>query len=113
MNLVETVSSLSKEAISLHDAHYKKNTFGLIRHDQAPNQNIIYHLYADGEITSQKGSTAYGNRGEFTEISRVFWGSTPFRFPLGNRETSWIILTLDEAKLIRKKMEDVLLLMSR
>ncbi len=38
----------------------------LIDTTQAPNENTIYHIYSDGEITQQKGSWAYGNRSEFS-----------------------------------------------
>jgi hypothetical protein len=38
----------------------------LINVKEAPNENTIYHIYSDGEITSQKGSWAYGQRSEFT-----------------------------------------------
>lgn len=38
----------------------------LINTEAAPNENTIYHIYSDGEITEQKGSWAYGRRNERT-----------------------------------------------
>jgi hypothetical protein len=38
----------------------------LINKKQQPMENMIYHLYDDGEITEQKGGWAYGMRTERT-----------------------------------------------
>ena len=43
----------------------------LIKIDMAPNENIIFHLYKDGALTSQKGSWAYGSRSEFTILPSI------------------------------------------
>ena len=39
----------------------------LVIPEESPNGNIIYHLYSDGEITYQKGGSAYLNRTEFPD----------------------------------------------
>ena len=41
----------------------------LVIPEESPNGNIIYHLYSDGEITYQKGGSAYLNRTEFPDSS--------------------------------------------
>ena len=38
----------------------------------SPNENTIYHIYSDGEITWQKGSWAYGGRTEFSMLPELF-----------------------------------------
>ena len=38
----------------------------LVKPNDAPNSNIITHIYSDGEITEQKGGFAYLQRGERT-----------------------------------------------
>jgi len=46
----KNIKKLIQETINF--SHNKK----LIDENMAPNANIIYHIYQDGEITSQKGS---------------------------------------------------------
>ena len=38
----------------------------LVKYNDAPNSNIITHIYSDGEITEQKGGFAYLQRSERT-----------------------------------------------
>ena len=38
----------------------------LVKPNDAPNSNIITHIYSDGEITEQKGGFAYLQRNERT-----------------------------------------------
>ena len=38
---------------------------------KAPNDNIIYHLYSDGQITYQKGGWAYLDRSEYTILPTI------------------------------------------
>lgn len=42
------------------------NNPGLVKPDEQPNGNTIFHLYSNGKITYQKGGWAYGQRSEFT-----------------------------------------------
>lgn len=46
----------------------QKHNPGLVVPTAAPNGNMIYHLYPDGEITFQKGGFAYLKRSVFTDV---------------------------------------------
>ena len=70
----------------------------------APNSNIIYHIYQDGEITSQKGSWAYGRRSEFTLHYPIHGYTNNFIFPLNRGKFGYAIVTEENASLIRKMM---------
>ena len=62
---LNNLDNLIKEVIDCHYKHYINNKCSLIDTNIAPNSNTIYHLYNDGEITSQKGSYVYKQRSEF------------------------------------------------
>lgn len=76
----------------------------LIDENMAPNANIIYHIYQDGEITSQKGSWAYGRRSEFTIHYPIHGYTNNFTFPLNTGKFGYAIVTEENAVLIRKMM---------
>ncbi len=46
-----------REAVRLeiYDMLEKLNDFTLLKRNEAPNANTIYHLYSSGKITFQKG----------------------------------------------------------
>lgn len=101
--------ALDKEEVQqyicgLHELHCNKND--IIRLDQAPNENTIYHLYGDGEITFQKGSYAYGQRNEFTDAYRFLHVSNKFTFPCSSGKNTYCVLTEEEchscARLMKK-----------
>ena len=46
----------------VNDLIKKLNNPDLIKKNESPNGNIIYHLYSDGTITRQKGGWAYLKR---------------------------------------------------
>lgn len=95
---------INDEVSKLHFAHYEKSSNGLINKDMSPNSNTIYHLYSNGEITSQKGSWAYLQRSEFNEYPALFFQSR-FEFPVKLKNgLSYAILTNDECVMIRNKM---------
>ena len=48
-----------------------KHNPNLIKIDEAPNGNVIYHIYSDGEITSEKGGGVYGQRSRFTQTHPI------------------------------------------
>lgn len=65
MSLYE-LDELFQEIIHCHNNHFNDGKCELIKLNKAPNSNLIYHFYNDGEITSQKGGLAYKLRSEFT-----------------------------------------------
>lgn len=77
----------------------------------APNENLIYHLYTDGEITEQKGSWAYLQRSERTIKYPYQYQSHVYidkrAFPL-YRDTGfgYIICTESDAYRIRKLLKE-------
>lgn len=93
----------------------------------SPNENTIYHIYSDGEVTEQKGSWAYRQRSERTycAISRVltedgfgfthnFVNCGPICNKLGlilathtHSGYSYAIVTLEQALEFRKRITDI------
>lgn len=51
----ETVSDVVAVANDMHNPR-------LVDPDEAPNANIIYRLWCDGQLTSEKGGAAFGQR---------------------------------------------------
>lgn len=94
----KNIKKLIQEIINF--SHNKK----LIDENMAPNANIIYHIYQDGEITSQKGSWAYGRRSEFTLHYPIHGYTNNFTFPLNRGKFGYAIVTEENASLIRKMM---------
>lgn len=102
-----SVEELNKLVDELHKKHYQSSPCGLIQPDEAPNANTIYHLYNDGEITSQKGGFAYKKRTEFTIREPLYSEDdiSPYKFPVKLSNTySYAILTEEECRDIRSKM---------
>jgi hypothetical protein len=81
----------------------------LVQPEESPNGNIIYHIYCDGEITSQKGGWAYLQRSEFTDSYALSLKKKYFDiFPIkGNGRYSYAIVTEKDAKSIRNMMIEV------
>ena len=94
----KNIKQLIQETIN---SSHNKN---LIDQDMAPNANIIYHLYQDGEITSQKGSWAYGRRSEFTLHYPINGYKNNFTFYLSSGKFGYVIVTEENSLLIRKMM---------
>lgn len=101
----------------IKEAHDPK----LVKPDEAPNSNRIYHLYNTGMITSQKGGDAYLQRTNFIEHLPIvenyicIFGSMmmitnedELRFPTKSSEDgiNYAIVTLENAIKIRNKMID-------
>lgn len=78
---------------------------GLIRPNESPNGNRIYHLYSDGEITNQKGGFAYLQRSEFTNEGAIFFGPPKFHFPMQCGTISYAIMTMENCIKMREKMK--------
>ena len=102
------MSELNQAIVAAHYAHYTDATpLGLIDPDEAPNGNIIHHLYADGTITFQKGGSAYLQRSEF-ETCGVLSGHQMLGLKLVKTcadEHTYAILTEEECFYFRKQME--------
>ncbi len=77
------------------------NTCSLIHRDESPNANIIYHLHYDGEITSEKGGWAYGQRSTFTSAYPVR-NNDRLRFTF-----RYVVLPYEECLAFRKRMEEL------
>lgn len=76
------------------------NDLTLIKPNESPNGNIIYHLYEDGSLTYQKGGFAYKQRSEFTSLDG-FGKINNLKFP--NNKT-YVVITEEHAIEIRKLM---------
>lgn len=108
------VRKLNRSISEAHDLHYRFSPTGLIDCKQSPNQNLIYHLYNDGEITFQKGSTAYLERSEFTlcpSLYALYRNSKllpMFAFPKANDGRSYAVLTESQCVEFREEIGKIL-----
>ena len=97
-NLEYSLEGLYKIIYELHNPE-------LIKVDEQPNANTIYHIYNDGEILYQKGGWAYGNKYPFPNFL-----VDPCKFPIkatnfyGN-PVGYAITTLEDCIRIRNYME--------
>lgn len=112
MSKLDAIKKLNEKVFELHNAHYKNSPTGLIDKNDAPNSNTIYHLYNDGEITYQKGSWAYLQRTEFSDVYPLYNNvkEAPFEFPIvmnRNESVSYAVLTRAECVEMRKKMDEI------
>jgi len=105
------VEDLNAKVIAAHHAHYEKSPHGLIdtSENASPNENTIYHLYNDGEITQQKGAYAYLQRSEFDIydgfLGKYHFEQFPFDFVVKARTPfTYAVLTLEECIQFRKEM---------
>jgi len=73
VTLIMSLQDIQDQAIAMHNAHYARSPTGLIRPNDAPNDNTIYKLYNDGQLNYTKGGFAYGQRSEFE------WGAPILR----------------------------------
>lgn len=111
------MSDLQSEALVLnlaileaHKKHYDGSPNGLVNPDEAPNGNIIYHLYSDGGITFQKGGGAYLQRSEFSTEPTI-GGHRELRMKFPNEASygkTYVILTKSECVEFRNKMIELL-----
>jgi hypothetical protein len=111
------MSDLQSDALALnlaileaHKKHYESSPTGLVNPDEAPNGNIIYHLYSDGGITFQKGGRAYLARSEFSTESTI-GGHRELRMQFPNEADygrTYVILTREECSYFRGKMIELI-----
>jgi hypothetical protein len=81
----------------------------LVDPNEAPNSNIIYHIYSDGEITRQKGGDVYLRRNEFPVETSLCVNFNVEVFPLKKHVNKhdtygYAIVTQEDAKMIRNAM---------
>lgn len=77
----------------------------LLKKDEQPNANIIYHIYSDGEITEEKGGWAFSNRSIRTLKGSIVPNNYVDLFPLrrGYGDSyGCAMVTLDDAIKIRE-----------
>ncbi len=73
--LREFILSLPAFILSLHDP-------SLVKPEESPNGNKIYHIYGTGELTEQKGGFAYRQRLERIVRDYHFQCDYSYLFPL-------------------------------
>jgi len=111
MDVQSQIAQLNAEIIEAHNKHYETCPTGLWQPNESPNGNHMYHLYSDGEITSQKGGWAYGQRSVFQWSSPVPGiKKLKFDFPKKHQqvEETYVILTEKECNEFRYQMIELL-----
>ena len=101
------VISEEKNMVSYEEIQKKINSShnpNLVIKDSSPNENLIYHIYNDGEITIQKGGWAYHHRSEFSDKPPIGKYKHNLKFPIKSRGHSYAIVTKNDAYLIRDMM---------
>lgn len=78
----------------------------------SPNENIIWHIYSNGETTYQKGSWAYRQRSEFNQeyqIPNLKLDSNlfPYKTTVYGTEIGYAVVTKENAIKIRKMMLEI------
>ena len=103
------LDDLNKKINTSHNNHYINNVCSLIKVDEAPNDNIIYHFYNDGEITNQKGGFAYKLRSEFTYKPRLLSvNNSILKLPITiKNDISYAILTKEECDYYYNKLKNI------
>jgi len=103
---------LHNKIIGVHRNYYDEETGNskLVDKNMSPNENIIYHLYSNGEITFQKGGWAYLQRSEFTLHSGFNdHGLLNFEFPKKKEYSfSYVILPKEACIKFREEMNNLI-----
>ena len=76
------------------------NNLNLINQNEAPNANLIYIFWNDGEITYEKGSWAFGQRSVFP-IEYAFIHDNKPIFPFKRNSYTGIITTQERCYFLR------------
>lgn len=99
-----TMTTITVEIINA--IAFQKNNRGLIRKDDSPNENKIYKLFSDGEITVEKGGFGYGRRAMFTLEYPLNYTSPIFTFPENSTRKgyTYTIMTKEKCVELREKM---------
>ena len=77
--------------------------YDLIDKNMAPNENQIYILWNDGEITAEKGGNVFGHRTPFTKASS-FHIKNKYDFPYERNGYTGIIAKLEYCYIMRAIM---------
>ena len=104
-SLNERVKALQKEIDSAHYAYCNEAEISSLC-----SQDMVCHLYQDGEITMQKGDKLYGRRNEHIDGFNFGILNIPkFVLPLTLTDTihTYAILTYSECIKFRQKMESL------
>jgi hypothetical protein len=105
-----TIEEINKLVIDAHNDHYINGNNKLIDTSKqaSPNDNQIYHLYSDGQITHQKGAWAYMKRTEFNCVLDIKASKNiPFKFVKeADDGTTYAILTQQECLQFRELMNN-------
>lgn len=93
----------------VNDLAKKFNNHDLIKKDESPNGNIIYHIYSDGTITRQKGGWAYQKRNVTDIYNRCIIENNFFTFPYEGSvmNDTYAIIELENCCKIRKLILDI------
>lgn len=109
-NVTATLESIFETVMALHDPSLVKQRESPSRPNYdpqtSPASNTIYHIYNDGQITNQKGAWAYMDRSEFNTEYGIGYRFDNTRFPKHCDNIGWAIVTLSDARVIRKMMVD-------
>jgi c-di-AMP phosphodiesterase-like protein len=106
---MDLFSTLNNEINNAHENHYKENPTGLIFNSKQPNDNWVYHLYSNGEITCQKGGSEYLNRSEFNISDQIRdYSKMKLNFAQKRKNLSYVILTEKECIYFRNQMLELL-----
>jgi hypothetical protein len=82
-----------------------QNYINMSHNNSLISNNTIYHIYSDGEITSQKGGIDYLQRSEFTnKLSIPNGNSLELIFPNQGYKNTYAIVCLKDALNIRNMM---------
>ena len=65
---------------------------------------MVFSLYNDGEITMEKGGSAYGWRSIHTVKQPLFTIPPPFVFPVVVNSYTMAIMTKEECEIMRERM---------
>jgi hypothetical protein len=104
------IEQLNADIISAHNTHYTISPTGLVKPNESPNGNQIYHLYSTGEISYQKGGNAYMQRSEFmTHGNMPNYQKLRLKFPKEAADGStYVILTQEECNHFRVQMGELI-----
>lgn len=81
----------------------------LININSAPNDNIIYMIWNDGEISEEKGSWTFGQRNVRTFQTSLTFRLNLFQFPFIRGNFSGIILSKEDCIHFRNFLEKILI----
>lgn len=104
------IEQLNRDIVVAYNAHYTMSPTGLVNIDESASENLIYHLYSTGEISFQKGGSAYLQRSEFTKYGKIDnFKALDLKFPKeAEYGSSYVILTEEECKNFRDQMGELI-----